>query len=216
MGGQTFFFVGTQPFTQSVIQVGETMTGNYESKSFGAELNLTYALSPAILLYGGPRWIRITEEFRLHHPFGNDNYIWAAENDLFGVHAGAQLDVLKLASPSYGGPFGINTKIGLGVFRNSTDASFTERIDPPFVPVGPSFASDSAVSAMVEGSIEASYAFSPNVKLSAGYKLLWINNVSTAIGQLAATGNYAVTPPLTVAREDVLYHGFTGRLSIQY
>ncbi len=207
--------IETSPGTGYGLGPGNTLSGTYQSETWGIEGNLTYKMSPGLSVYAGPRLLRIDENFSLVGQFGpaDETEVWKAQNHMLGAHIGAQVDWMALSNPRYSGPFGLQSRIGVGLFRNSVDGLFDSSFTgvPRFPTVA---ASDTYTSTMVEAGIEASYQLTPNLTVSAGYKLMWLSDVTTAIGQIGATGTYNVQPPMRIAADDVLYHGFTGRLTI--
>lgn len=217
-GAAGFLAINTAPAT-FYGAAGATLRGDYKSDTSSFELDVSYNAFPGLTVFAGPRWIRVGESLALTGsvtttgvPFEVDS--WNVGNRLFGGQLGAQAELMRLLAPGYAGPFDVTAKVAGGWAHNSIDSAFS--VGLPVAISRHAEVTGGASSKFVEAGAELSYAILPSVSLSAGYKMLWISDVATALHQVGATGNFGGGPQrLGIGTTDVLYHGATGRVTLK-
>ena len=161
---------------------------------------------------------QLDEEFELFGDFGGGSFeqnTWETENQLLGGQIGFRSDLVALVS---GGPtaFSLDTDVSVGVFNNQADVDFETIDDPGVSRYGVISDSDDLLAVAVDASLDSRYHFTPNFEIFAGYNVLWINGVATAVEQLTGTGPYGGPPPLDLVEGDALFHGGKAGVKVRF
>ncbi len=197
--------------TFRVAGIGVTILGggsinsiaNSELKS--AELNLRKQLSPGFSVLAGYRYLAF-DDF-IHNDIATTATFtqWRESNRMHG----AQLGVNYLfASPDM--PLQFNVGMKGGFFANSIDNTFSSTI------VSGATGSASKTAFMGEVNLTATYFFTPNLKLQAGYTFLYLDNVGLAGETAQATTQIAGGTSSPVNVGSLWYHGATLRLGVSF
>jgi hypothetical protein len=205
--------IETNPVTTYGLWPGETLTANNESTVKGLEANLTYDLTPAVLLYGGIRYLRINETFSLLGDFVGDNTeldVWNTTNTMLGGQIGARVEFLRLGDAATRG----FTAQGHGAFallHNNAHADFTVVDYYDLIT-----AAADKVSPAVEAGLQVGYRLGRMIELHAGYDLIWLSSVAQAIRHVAAMTPYLSTPTLSLVFDSLVLHGAKAGVTVRF
>lgn len=176
------------------------------------EANLGYRLNDTWQLLGGVRYISLSEDILVTPAMAVPAFAvgWGANN----LMAGGQIGVEGAWTS---GKFSVDAALKAGLFNNHINTSaFAEH--PIGNALGTATGSFNRIAYSIEGAIAARYKLTQNASVSAGYQLLYLDNVALASDQLSHA------PTLTggaqsmggVALGGVLYHGLKVGLSVQF
>ena len=191
---------------------GRDISSQYLLSLQNAELNLRHRASPGVTWIGGFRYLQFNEQLNsqlVNGPgVGDVHYNVAATNNLFGLQAGAAVDLFSSCDccvQLYG-------KAGLYANQSSQDSSLTNFSAPAatFMANGQS----TSLATAGEFGITGSKRIWRNLALRGGYQVLGLSRVATAPGQYSATS--LVNQSGLNNNDSVLFHGATVGLELTY
>jgi hypothetical protein len=209
--------IETDPATGYGLPPGGSMTGTFQSRIFGAEASASYQLFPSTTAYAGPRWIQLDEHFDLFGDFGgaNERNVWDVDNQLLGGQIGLRTDWIAMMGGSPDG-FSLATDVSLGLFNNRTELDF-ETLDSGVSRYGVISDSESNVALALDAGLDVGYRFTPGFEVFAGYNVLWINGIATAVEQVNATGSFGGPPPADIDSDGTaIYHGGKAGIRVRF
>jgi hypothetical protein len=198
------------PYVTPIFAFGaENVPASYESELRSLELNLKWYPTARLAVLAGPRYIGLDEELIMDLDFGGG---LAAEsstetvNALFGGQVGVEGVFFTV------GGFSADGWLKAGYYLNnmSTDAAIT-------MGGGLIFHSDSKTDrgAFVgDLGINLNYAITPNILLTAGYQLLWIEKAALAPEQI--TEHDVVSGVGRTVDDSVLYQGIRAGIIVTF
>ena len=231
-------FFQTQDFSY------QSMTWDYTTKLYNAELNVKNKISDRITMLAGFRWLQLSENLQGSIPpadrilplwkfFPNDNLfdVLQFENKPGGIPATGELPPFWNTSTRnnlYGfqigadgkllerGHFSINGLIKAGGYWNHASESTGVSLEKV---VYNSNASTNRVAFVGEAGLQGKYQVTSGIALKLGYEMLWLSGVALAPGQIQET--YTVSPSTVYAtgvnsHSNVLFHGVTAGLECSF
>lgn len=205
--------IETDPVTFYGMPVGSTLTAGNESsglKSF--EANLTYALAPAVRLFGGFRYLKVNDAFELFGDFngGSETDVWTAANTMVGGQVGARVDFVRPAEGASRG-FTAQGRAALALLSNDAQADFTvlewwDLISSTGTKLTPA----------VDAGLQVGYCLGRQVEFHVGYDLLWLGSVAQAVRHVARTTSYNSEPTLTLGFDSLVYHGAKAGVTVRF
>jgi len=172
----------------------------YEVRSL--EANVRADAGIGIEMFTGPRFFQIEENFVAALDAGASRYIVNSKSEvnLFGAQIGAKVDWAELL----GAPAALvlETELAGGLFRSMSDSQV------PFssgVVALQASGKDSGLAVMVAAGLDVGVRVAPGLDIVAGYDLLWLRGVTTALEQLQGA-NY-LSGTINAGSSDMLYHG---------
>jgi hypothetical protein len=166
----------------------------YSAELQGTEANLRWSTRPDVTWLLGVRWAQLSEQFNTQPPGLSAFHDVHTVNDLYGVQAGADLDIYNR-----GGPLRVDADLLIGVYDNQVNRFEREDAFPAPVATHTRFHHTSIVG---EINVTASYQVSERLALRAGYELLWLDGVALA------SNNFLDSPNAT-ANGTLFCHGVT-------
>lgn len=230
-------FYQTQDFSY------QSMTWEYTSDLYNAELNMRYKLSSRITMLAGFRWLQLNENLQGTIPppdrilplwkLNPDNNLFnvARIEKLPGIPATGAFPPFWDASTTnnlYGlqigaagkfferGRFSIDGLIKAGGYWNHAEQSTGVSLEKTVYPSG---ASTDQAAFVGEAGLQCRYQITKELALRFGYMALWLEGVALAPGQIQET---YTTAPSTVSAlgvnscSDVLFHGATAGLEYSF
>ena len=184
----------------------------YESAMRSGEANVRYRLNDTWQFLGGARFINLAEDIYTITPVAPPVFAvgWGARNMLSGGQIGVE-------GAWTSGKFSVDAALKAGLFNNHINTSaFAEQ--PIGNALGTATGSFNRIAYSIEGAIAARYKLTQNASVSAGYQLLYLDNVALASDQLSQAPNLigGAQSMGGVALGGVLYHGLTVGLSVQF
>lgn len=151
---------------------------------------------------GGFRYIRLSEEFDLRSTDANDtsNYLIDANNDMFGGQIGI------LAGTYFSPLWSWNFTGKIGILANMAEQDTLMRDDDNTVLMRDFRTKGDELAFFTEMNVGVAYDLRPNLAVTAGYMLLWIDGVALAPEQL----DFSTTPTSGSRLNqngDILIHG---------
>ena len=230
-------FFQTQDFTY------QAMAWDYATNLYSAEVNLRENFSNRITMLVGFRWLQLTENLQgTLTPADRNQPLWkynqnnnlfnvaqvenlpgvpatggfppfwntSTTNNLFGVQIGADGKILEI------GRFSIDGLIKAGGYYNNAEESTGVSI---FKVVRPSQESTNHAAFVGEAGLLGKYQIIESVVLKVGYKVLWLQGVALAPGQIQETyTSYPATVNTLGVNCDsgVLFYGATVGLEYSF
>ncbi len=231
-------FFQTQDFSY------QSMTWDYSTKLYNAELNVQDKVSDRITMLAGFRWLQLNENLQGSIPPADRILpLWKLNpnNNLFDVarienQAGGIPDTgefppfwnTSTRNNLYGfqigadgklfdrGRFSINGLIKAGGYWNHASESTGVSLEKV---VYHSNASTNRAAFVGEAGLQGKYQVTSGIALKLGYEVLWLSGVALAPGQIQET--YTVAPATVYAtgvnsRSNVLFHGVTAGLEVSF
>jgi hypothetical protein len=219
------FFVNTTPSTSGQAATATTGDFRYMSKFQSVEANVHKEFSRFDWLFG-LRYADFRESLDGTFLVGSqpETMTWGRErNDLYGFQTGVDA---VLWEPCYGLRIGVIGKAGIYYNDIHTDFDYTYRPNLTLAPDNSITSSDSTSKAAFLGEIglNATYQINSHLAVRAGYQMMWLSGVATAVDQVPATSNFnsfASRPNGTANRvidshangdSSVFYHGVNAGL----
>ena len=227
-------FFQTQDFTY------QSMTWDYSTDLYSAEINARKKLSDRITILAGFRWLQLHENLQGTIPPA-DIYVpnWKYNNptisgvmplplnplappyppfwntsttdNLYGFQVGADGKLFER------GRFSVNGLIKLGGYWNhATDTTGVSIAKTVYT----ANASTDHPAFVSEAGLQCKYRITDRITLKIGYEVLWLAGVALAPGQIQET--YSTSSPTTVSalgvnsNSHVLFHGGTAGLEISF
>jgi hypothetical protein len=160
----------------------------YQSKLQSVELNLRREFTFFNLLLGF-RYVDLRESLNGVYLSGEDleTETWGQEtNNLYGFQAGIEAMLWESA----GGDFHIDGFGKAGIYGNSINTHFETRFFESFDDPVTAHANSSKAAFLGELGVTGVYRVSDHFSLRAGYQLLWLSGVATAVRQVPATADF--------------------------
>lgn len=180
------------------------VAATYSSDFNSAELNAVWRATPTLDVIGGIRWARVSENLDLDADFDTNRAATGYETTSsgFGPQIGIRLHDMQ---PWEGAPFFVGLEGSIGTIDLDRDVDFALRqeIGPAIMAAG----SSSDWSLIGEIAAKAGYAISPNASVQLGYRLLYLDNVASALDQFPATD--IVNSTIDPATREMWMHGVT-------
>ncbi|MFA6355947.1 MAG: Lpg1974 family pore-forming outer membrane protein [Candidatus Omnitrophota bacterium] len=231
-------FFQTQDFSY------QSMTWDYSTKLYNAELNVQRKFSDRIKILGGFRWLRLKENLKgTIPPRDRDLPLWKfnPNNNLFDV---ARIEGLPgipntedlppfwdttTKNDLYGiqagadavlferGRFSVNGLVKAGGYWNHASESTGVSIQKK---VYESNARTDHAAFVGEAGLRCKYQVTKSMALKLGYEMLWLEGVALAPGQIEKT--YCAYNPISVTAQGVntdsgtLFHGVTAGLEVLF
>lgn len=178
---------------------GTSMDGSASSQLFNLEWNLIRPRGERVSYLAGFRYLELDERFafRLPNAVVPFDYGVTSRNRLYGAQLGGELSVWN-----QGGVFSLKGVGKAGLFLNAAaqDGAFSTGV------VTQTSHGDRTTAAFVgEMGVTGNWILRNNLALRAGYRLLWIDGVTTATDQVAAS-EFVFGQGLN-ATGDTLFHG---------
>ena len=218
----------------------QSMTWNYSTQLYNAELNAQKKVSDRIALLVGFRWLQLRENLQgtippadtfqpdwkplnwtLNQVAGFTNGtpapayppFWntSTTNNLYGFQVGAEGKIFER------GRFSINGLIKGGPYLNHASELTGVSLAKTVYESG---ASTNQAAFVGEGGLQCKYQVTRAITLKLGYEVLWLAGVALAPGQIRET--YITTAPTGVYTHDVnsasnvLFHGVTAGLEFSF
>lgn len=216
----------------------QAMAWGAATNFYSAEVNRRLELSGRVTVLAGFRWLQLNDNLQgtltpadltaptwkaAHYdwtlfdvipgdtPAGNYPPFWntSTVNNLYGFQAGVDGKILEFDR------FSLEGLIKVGLFNNSavqsTDVSMRKVVYP-------SKASTNHAAFVSETGLQLKYQVTHGLALKAGYKLLWLDGIALAPGQIEET----TTSPSSVdalgvnCGSSVLFHGVTAGLEYHF
>ncbi len=189
---------------------GTLFVSEYETTLMSWEANWRHRYNDRLSVLAGFRSIGIEDVMSTVLNANVATGLYEADNNMLGVQVGAQLSVFEQSNPLQLDVFG-----KLGIFSNNSEAGIREFQGNNFIG---EFQSGLVreTNYAAELGVTAGYKVLENVSLTAGYQLLWVNDV--ALASNAASGSL-LNPSLlrtNVFRDDILFHGFNAGLKVSF
>jgi hypothetical protein len=218
----------------------QSMTWDYSTQLYNAELNAQKKVSDRITLLVGFRWLQLRENLQgtippadtfqpdwkplnwtLNQVAGFTNGtpapayppFWntSTANNLYGFQVGAEGKIFER------GRFSINGLIKGGSYLNHASELTGVSLAKTVYESG---ASANRAAFVGEGGLQCKYQVTRAITLKLGYEVLWLAGVALAPGQIRET--YIITAPTGVYTHDVnsasnvLFHGVTAGLEFKF
>jgi hypothetical protein len=212
VAGFTNVILETNPHSLYSLPAGGTLTANNESTFKGFEANLTYALSPAVCLYGGLRYLLVDEMFDFYGQWGasGEDDVWNTTNKMLGGQVGVRFDFMPQAAAAAEG-FTLGGHCAVALFSNSA------HVDCAVVgTIKTSLLDASQFSPAVDAGLKFGYRFGSVVELHAGYDLIWLSSVAKAADQVSGTTALGAVPISTLVFSNLLVHGAKAGLTFRF
>ena len=230
-------FFQTQDFSY------QSMTWDYSTELYNAELNVRYNLSRRITVLAGFRWLQLNENLQGTIPppdrllpiwkFDPNNNLFdvARLENLRGIPATEAFPPFWNTSTSnnlYGlqigadgklferGRFSIGGLIKVGGYWNHASESTGVSLEKVVYPTG---AKTDHAAFVGEAGLQCKYQFAKGLALKLGYEALWLDGVALAPGQIQKTyetGPASVTALGVNCDSGVLLHGGTAGLEYSF
>lgn len=189
---------------------GTAVASDYDTEFQSGELNWRSEKSDRLTVLAGLRGMDIADTMGTVLGANVATGLYEAENSLMGAQIGAQF-ALRNASD----PFQLDLSAKVGAFANRSNAGIREFQGNNFIG---EFQSDvvTETSYALEIGLTAGYQLSKNTRLTAGYQALWISDLALAAD---AASNSLLNPSLlngNIYRDDLLLHGFTVGLQVNF
>jgi len=183
-----------------------TINSTFGSDLYSAELNLVHRYNDWINLLAGFRWLSIDESFHadlLAGPSPYSDYDGFVKNDLYGLQGGADVRLFD-----HGGPFTLDGIFKAGIYGNDIryDGVYENGVTAQIVN------STTKAAFVGEIGITATVLLTDCVSLSAGYQLLWVDNIALLGEQLAAVNWTTQSGGSTDG--NAFYHGAVVNLTV--
>lgn len=189
---------------------GTSFVSDYETTLMSWEVNWRHHFNDRLSVLAGFRSLGIEDTMETVINANVATGLYEADNDMLGAQIGAQLSVFDQSNPFQLDVFG-----KVGVFSNKSEAGIREFQGNNFIG---EFQSGSVreTNYAAELGFTAGYKVFGNLSLTAGYQLLWVNDL--ALASNAASGSLFNPALLTsnVFRDDVLFHGFNAGLKLSF
>jgi hypothetical protein len=230
-------FFQTQDFSY------QSMTWDYSTELYNAELNVRYNLSSRITMLAGFRWLQLNENLQGTIPPPDSilpTWKFNPNNSLFdvaqienqpGIPATGAFPPFWNASTTsnlYGlqigadgklfecGRFSIVGLIKIGGYWNHASESTGVSLQKVVYPSG---ASTNQAAFVGEAGLQCKYQVTRGITLKLGYEALWLDGVALAPGQIQET--YTIAPATVYAlgvnsNSSVLFHGATAGLEFSF
>lgn len=231
-------FFQTQDFTY------QSMTWDYSTDLYSAEINLQNKLSKRITILGGFRWLQVYENLQgtippadiiqplwKNNPLADLAYVLWYENQPGGTPAPEYPPfwVTKTTNNLYGfqigadaklferGHFSLNGLIKVGGYYNHASESSWVSIAKSVYKSGDSI---DRASFATEAGLQCKYQITSSIKLKLGYQVLWLYGVALAPGQIEET--YSEFGPTSVrargvnSNSSVFFHGASAGLEYSF
>lgn len=230
-------FFQTQDFSY------QSMTWDYSTELYNAELNVRYTLTSRITMLAGFRWLQLNDNLSGTLPppdrilplwkFNPNNTLLdvARIEKLPGIPATGTFPPFWNASTAnnlYGlqigadgrlfehGPFSLEGLIKAGGYWNHASESTGVSLQKVVYPSG---AATDHAAFVGEAGLQCGYQLTGGLKLKLGYELLWLDGVALAPGQIQET--FTISPATVNAlgvnsASGVLFHGATAGLEFSF
>jgi hypothetical protein len=184
----------------------QAMAWSNATNLYSAEANMRLELSPRVTALAGFRWLQLNDNlqgtltppdrtapswktscplcnvFQItpDGPIGNLPPFWngGTTNNLYGVQAGIDADILRFDRFSFGG------RLTIGLFDNNARQSTGVSIEKI---VYPATATANGAAFVSEASLQLKYQVTNGLSLKAGYEVLWLVGIALAPGQIEKT-----------------------------
>ncbi len=231
-------FFQTQDFSY------QSMTWDYSTDLYNAELNVRYKLSSHITVLAGFRWLQLNEDLQGTIPPADrilPTWKYTPSNTLFDV---ARIENQPGGTPATGafppfwdastvnnlyglqigasgilfehGRFSLGGLMKAGGYWNHAEQSSGFSIQKIVYPSG---ASTNRAAFVGEAGLQLKYRIVRGLTLKLGYEALWLDGVALAPGQIQETytaGPSAVTSLGVNSGSSVLFHGTTAGLEFSF
>lgn len=187
-----------------------SVVSDYHTRFVSGELNWRQDKSDRLSVLAGLRAMDIEDTMRSVLSANVATGLYEAENSLVGAQIGAEY-ALRDASD----PFQLDLIGKLGVFANGSSAGIREFQGNNFIG---EFRSDreTETSYAIEIGVKAGFQLSEKTRITAGYQAMWVNNLALASN---AASESRLNPSLlnsNIYRDDLLLHGFTLGLRVEF
>ena len=219
----------------------QSMTWDYSTQLYNAELNAQKKVSDGVTILAGFRWLQLRENLEgtippadTFQPTWKNNPLntlfdvaqittgtpaptyppfWntSTTNNLYGFQVGAEGKIFER------GRFSINGLIKGGPYLNHASELTGVSLAKTVYESG---ASANRAAFVGEGGLQCKYRVTRAITLKLGYEVLWLSGVATAPGQIRET--YITSSPTGVSTHDVssnsnvLFHGATAGLEFKF
>jgi len=159
------------------------LTGRASSSLDSTELNWRHPMGERFTLISGARWIELGDDltYNIVFPAFNADYNWNTNNHLYGGQLGGDFKLWRLS-----GPLSMNAQFKGGAYNNVQDNDFTLRPSTGGVFDGGA-RNDDRLAFVGEINLTTAYQLTRHLALRGGYQLLWIDGVTLATDQAAAS-----------------------------
>ena len=199
--------IWTIPTAPPLFGLGVAETTNTYSSDFNSvEFNAGRDVGP-VNAFVGVRAVWFNDALGTSADFGGNRADVNWSVDTTGV--GPQIGAIWSGNA---GPVRVNLDGRVGYLWTTSDADFSVTQD-----IGPPFGASSGVSggtAIAEAGISAGVPLTSTLQLKAGYRVIWMNSMPTAIGSIANTDVLAGS--IDPATDDILIHGGTVGLTAHF
>lgn len=189
---------------------GATADSTYDTTFLSGEFNWRHRYNDRVSVLAGLRYIGVQDTLRTVLNGNVATGLYEADNDLFGAQLGAELALFDKSSR-----FLLDLTGKVGLFANNSSAGIREFQGNNFIgqfQSGPT----QATSLAAELGVKAGYRISDRASLTAGYQLLWANNLALASNAAAGSLTNPGLLATTVFRDDILLHGFNVGLKVAF
>lgn len=189
---------------------GTVFNSEYETTLTSWEVNWRHHFNDRLSVLAGFRSLGIEDTMKTVLNANVATGLYEADNDMLGAQIGAKFSVFDQSAPFQ---FDVSGKIG--VFSNKSESGIREFQGNNFIG---EFQSGSMreTNYAAELGVTAGYNVFGSISLTAGYQLLWVDDL--ALASNAASGSL-LNPSLlrtNVYRDDVLFHGFNVGLKTSF
>ena len=189
---------------------GTVFNSEYETTLMSWEVNWRHHFNDRLSVLAGFRSLGVEDTMKTVLNANVVTGLYEADNDMLGAQVGAQFSLFDQSTP-----FQLDVSGKVGVFSNKSEAGIREFQGNNFIG---EFQSGSVreTNYAAEVGVAAGYNVFGNVSLTAGYQLLWVDDL--ALASNAASGSL-LNPSLlrtNVYRDEVLFHGFNVGLKMSF
>jgi hypothetical protein len=207
-------------FLQTQNADDQSMTWDYASRLYNAEVNIRRNLGPRVTVLAGFRWINLAEGLEgillPPSPHGTGSF-WDAQtrNNLYGFQMGMDAKLLERNR------FSIDSVLKVGIFDDHADETSSVRMER--IQFGESDATN-GLAFVGQLGVRCKYQVTQRLSLKVGYELIWLQGVALAPGQISDTYCHGATLPQDTSVQalgvncssGIFYHGATAGLEYSF
>jgi len=207
-------------FLQTQESDDQSMTWDYASRLYNAEVNMRRNLGRRVTVLAGFRWVNLSEDLEgilLPPTAHGTGSFWDAQtkNNLYGFQIGMDAKLLEHNR------FTIDSVLKAGIFDDHVDEATSVRMER--IQFGES-ASTNCLAFVGELGVQCKCQVTPRLSLKAGYEVIWLQGVALAPGQISKTYCHYTDLPQDIyvqalginCSSGVFYHGATAGLEYSF
>lgn len=185
----------------------------YETELHNAEVSLWGGIDRRFSFFGGFRWLRLDDDFRIAGVLGPSDGnlpftgVYSGDNTLYGFQFGSNGMLLNM------GRIQLDGFAKAGIFYNDVDSRFLAQS----AAFGQFLAEDETNQAAFIGELGLNLTFrvTSHIALRGGYQVLWLSGIATAPEQIASTSTDTGTTTAN-ATSSMFLHGANAGFEITW